>query len=209
PPDRLMIRTNDSLAPGAAAGTSFSSSTGDAGTYQSGGLPDSQYVVSVGGTSLYSTSNSGKWSTSTEWSGSGSWCSNIIARPSWQTAPGLAAKASCPGRVSPDISADADPNTGVLFVRSSNLTGGTARGHVGATSLAAPIMNGLQAVTQNFINAQTYPAQGSHPMGFVSPVLYQIGNSGHADSYYRDIQCGNTANPTSGPDGDAASVGWD
>ena len=40
-------------------------------------------------------------------------------------------------------------------------------------------------------------------------MLYQLGNSGHADSYYRDIDCGNTANPTSGPDGDAATKGWD
>ena len=40
-------------------------------------------------------------------------------------------------------------------------------------------------------------------------MLYQLGNSGHCDSYYRDVDCGNTANPTSGPDGDAATKGWD
>ena len=43
-------------------------------------------------------------------------------------------------------------------------------------------------------------------MGFAAPVLYQIGNSSHSDSYFRDIQCGNTANPTSGPYGDAARL---
>ncbi|MGN6430374.1 MAG: MBG domain-containing protein [Gaiellaceae bacterium] len=205
--DPFMIATNNTLALAAAVGTSFYFSTGDAGTYQSGWPTDSQYVVSVGGTSLYSTSNSAHWSTSVEWSGSGSWCSNIVTRPSWQTAPGLAA-ASCPGRVSPDVSADADPNTGVRFIRSSNLTGGVAAGQVGGTSLSAPIMNGLQALTQNFVDAQTY--SGPTPeVGFESPVLYQLGNSGHADSYFRDIQCGNTANPTSGPDGDAAAAGWD
>ena len=69
-------------------------------------------------------------------------------------------------------------------------------------------MNGLQAVTQNFIAAQTYP--GPTPkMGFVAPVLYQLGNSPNYQSYFRDIECGNTANPTSGPDGDAATKGWD
>ena len=69
-------------------------------------------------------------------------------------------------------------------------------------------MNGLQAVTQNFVAAQTYP--GATPqLGFVAPMLYQLGNSANYDSYYRDIECGNTANPTSGPDGDAATQGWD
>src|SRR5262249_19647343 len=46
-------------------------------------------------------------------------------------------------------------------------------------------------------------------LGFVAPMLYQLGNSGNAGSYFRDVVCGNTANPTSGPDGDAAAPGWD
>jgi photosystem II stability/assembly factor-like uncharacterized protein len=205
--DPFMVTTGNILALAAAAGTSFYFSTGDAGTYQSGYATDSPYVVSVGGTSTYSTSSPGTWSTSTAWNGGGSWCSNIIARPSWQTGAGVTANASCPGRVSPDVSAIADPNTGVRYYDTTSATG-VGTGQVGGTSLAAPVMNGLQAVTQNFINAQTYP--GPTPaMGFVSPVLYQLGNSPNYTSYYRDIQCGNTANPTSGPDGDAAGVGWD
>ncbi len=205
--DPFVVTTSNILQFAAAAGTSFYFSTGDAGTYQSGYPTDSPYVVSVGGTSTYSTSSPGTWSTSTTWSGSGSWCSNIIARPSWQTGPGLA-NASCPGRVSPDVSAVADPSTGVRFTNSTSLTGGTQSGSVGGTSLAAPVMNGLQADTQSFIAAQSYP--GTKPkMGFVSPMLYQLGNSPNYQSYFRDIQCGNTANPTSGPDGDAATSGWD
>ena len=43
----------------------------------------------------------------------------------------------------------------------------------------------------------------------LGPVIYQLGNGGHADSYYRDVTCGNTANPTAAPDGDAAQRGWD
>ena len=63
-------------------------------------------------------------------------------------------------------------------------------------------------MTQSFVAAQTYP--GATPqLGFLAPMLYQLGNGGHADSYYRDIVCGNTANPTAGPDGDAATRGWD
>ncbi len=205
--DPFIIASDNILALGAAAGTTFYFSTGDAGTYQSGTMSDSRYVVAVGGTSTYSTSASGTWSTSTTWSGGGSWCSNIFTRPSWQVAPGLV-DAACPGRANPDVSAVADPNTGVRFTASTNLTGGTSSGQVGGTSLAAPVMNGLQALTQNFIKAQTYPG-ATPPIGFEAPVMYQLGNSGHADSYYRDIECGNTANPTSGPDGDAAGRGWD
>ena len=204
--DPFMIATGNILAFAAAAGTTFYFSTGDSGTYESGYPSDSPYVVAVGGTSTYSTSNPGTHSTTTTWSGGGSWCSNIIGRPSWQTGAGVTANASCPGRVIPDVSAVADPNTGVRFTSSTNLTGGTSSGQVGGTSLAAPVMNGLQAVTQNFVNAQTYPGPTPH-IGFVAPLLYQLGNGGHADSYYRDVQCGNTANPTSGPDGDAAGQG--
>ena len=60
----------------------FYFSTGDSGTYESGYPSDSPYVVSVGGTSTYSTSEPGaRGARSTTWSGGGSWCSNIIARP--------------------------------------------------------------------------------------------------------------------------------
>ncbi len=206
--DPFVVATGNILAFAAAAGTTFYYSTGDSGTYESGYPSDSPYVVSVGGTSTYSTSAPGTYSTTTTWSGGGSWCSNIVGRPSWQTGAGVTANASCPGRVIPDVSAVADPSTGVRYTASTNLTGGTSSGQVGGTSLAAPVMNGLQAVTQNFINAQTYPSATPH-IGFVAPMLYQLGNSGHYASYYRDIQCGNTANPTSGPDGDAATRGWD
>jgi photosystem II stability/assembly factor-like uncharacterized protein len=205
--DPFEVATGNILALAAAAGTTFYFSTGDAGTYQSGYPTDSPYVVSVGGTSTYSTSTPATWSTSVTWSGGGSWCSDIIARPVWQTGAGVTANASCPGRVSPDVSAIADPNTGVRYVDTTGTTTFSS-GQVGGTSLAAPVMNGLQAVTQNYVNAQTYTGS-TPPIGFVAPKLYQLGNSPNYTSYFRDIQCGNTANPTSGPDGDAAITGWD
>jgi photosystem II stability/assembly factor-like uncharacterized protein len=205
--DPFEVATNNILALAAAAGTTFYFSTGDAGTYQSGMPPDSPYVVSVGGTSTYSTSTPSTWSTSLAWSGGGSWCSNIIARPSWQTGPGVTANASCPGRVTPDISTIADPNTGINTYWTSSATG-SSHTQVGGTSLAAPVANGLQAMSQAYVNAQTYP--GATPkIPFVAPLLYQMGNSANYTSYFRDIQCGNTANPTSGPDGDASIAGWD
>jgi photosystem II stability/assembly factor-like uncharacterized protein len=206
--DPFLLASQNSLAIGAAAGTTFYFSTGDSGTYLSGYPSDSPYVVGVGGTTLFSTSSPSALSTEDAWAAGGSWCSNIVARPSWQNGPGVAANAPCPGRAIPDISAVADTNSSVRFVASTNGTGGTQSGGVGGTSVAAPELNGMEAVTENFIAAQTY--SGPTPaIGFEAPVMYQVGNSGHYDSYFRDVVCGNTANPASGPDGDAAQPGWD
>src|SRR5262249_11061691 len=123
--DPFAVTVTNIVAFAAAAGTSFYFSTGDAGTYQARSPTDSPYVVAVVGTSTYSTSSPGTYSTTPTWSGAGSWCSTLIARPSWQTGAAVAANASCPGRVSPDVSAIADPNTGVRFTNSTNLVGGT------------------------------------------------------------------------------------
>src|SRR5262249_21140585 len=128
--DPFLVASENSMAIAAAAGTTFYFSTGDLGTFESGYPSDSPNVVSGGGTSTYSTTSPGVWSTSTTWSGAGSWCTNIIARPSWQTGAGVAANAPCPGRVSPDVSAIADPSTGVRFSATTNNTGGTQNGQV-------------------------------------------------------------------------------
>jgi photosystem II stability/assembly factor-like uncharacterized protein len=94
-----------------------------------------------------------------------------------------------------------------LFV-STRSTTSVQSGGVGGTSVAAPELNGLEAVTENFLAAQSYP--GVRPqIGFEAPVMYQLGNSPNSSSYFRDVLCGNTASPSSGPDGDAAQPGWD
>ena len=206
--DPFLLASQNSLAIGAAAGTTFYFSTGDSGTYESGYPSDSPYVVGVGGTTLFSTSSVSTLSTEDTWAAGGSWCSNIIARPSWQNGADVAANAPCPGRAIPDISAVADTNSSVRFVSSTNTTGGTQSGGVGGTSVAAPELNGMEAVTENFIAAQAYSG-GTPAIGFEAPVMYQMGNSGNYDSYFRDVYCGNTASPASGPDGDAAQPGWD
>jgi photosystem II stability/assembly factor-like uncharacterized protein len=206
--DPFVLATGNSFAIAALAGTTFWFSTGDSGTYQSGYPADSPYVVSVGGTTLFSTANTAQLSTETTWTGGGSWCSNVMPRPSWQTGSGVAANAPCPGRTVPDVSAVADTASSVRFVSSRDANGGTQSGGVGGTSVAAPELNGFEAVTLNFLAAQSY--SGSTPSApFMGPAIYDLGNSANRDSYYRDILCGNTANPTSGPDGDAALPGWD
>ena len=63
-------------------------------------------VTAVGGTTLTQASNTRGW-TETAWSGAGSGCSAYEPKPSWQHDSG------CAKRTVADVSADADPNSGL------------------------------------------------------------------------------------------------
>ena len=71
------------------------------------------------------------------------------------------------------------------------------------------MLNGLQAVTQNFVAAQTYPGADARRSASSRRCSTSSATAPNYQSYYRDVECGNTANPTSGPDGDAATQGCD
>ena len=81
---------------------------------------------------------SAQWGSETGWSGSGGGCSAYFvpargfAKPSWQS------DSSCISRASPDIAANADPNTGYLFYYGGLFV-------VGGTSVAAPVWAGIMA----------------------------------------------------------------
>ncbi len=98
----------------------------------------SPHVTAVGGTSLQTASNSRGWS-ETAWSGAGSGCSTVYAKPSWQTDSG------CVRRTVADVSAVADPNTGVAVY--GPISGTISTWLVfGGTSVAAPVIGGVYAV---------------------------------------------------------------
>ncbi|HLK44996.1 MAG TPA: protease pro-enzyme activation domain-containing protein, partial [Acidimicrobiales bacterium] len=141
--DPFIVATNNNQAIAAAAGTTFYCATGDSGDYWAGYPCDSPYVVGVGGSSIFSTATQSGSSTATLssedlWAAGGTWCSNVQARPSWQTGAGVAANADCPGRAIPDLVADADTNTAVEECYSRTATTDSCGG-VGGTSVAAPI----------------------------------------------------------------------
>ncbi len=96
----------------------------------------SSYVTAVGGTSLDKDSSTRGWSESA-WSGAGSGCSKYIGKPSWQ------ADSDCAKRAVADVSAVADPNTGIATYDSSD--GGWWQ--VGGTSLASPVIAATYALT--------------------------------------------------------------
>jgi len=110
----------------------------------------SRYVVAVGGTSLATSATTRGWSESV-WSGAGSGCSGYVAKPSWQTDPG------CARRTVADVSAVADPNTGVAVYDSYGSTGGNNWYVFGGTSVAAPIIAGVYGLAGN-AGSTNYPA---------------------------------------------------
>jgi subtilase family serine protease len=149
-------------------------------------------VTAVGGTSLAVGADDGyQWETGwgtagsrlnaagTRWStalpgtfddGAGGGASTRVAQPSYQRGAvpaALSQKGSGPAmRTVPDISAVADPTTGFLIGLTQTWPDGTVKYgefRIGGTSLAAPVIAGIQALAQQ--------AQG-FPIGFANPALY-------------------------------------
>jgi hypothetical protein len=96
----------------------------------------SPYVTAVGGTSLLRAANARGWN-ETAWSGAGSGCSGSAAKPAWQKDRG------CPRRTVADVSAVADPRTGVAVYDTYGFGGWQV---VGGTSASAPIIAGAYAL---------------------------------------------------------------
>jgi subtilase family serine protease len=132
------------------AGIDITVSSGDSG-YGAEFPAASRYVTAVGGTTLTRASNARGWSESA-WSGGGSGCSAFVSKPSWQT------DAGCSNRTIADVSADADPNTGVS-VYDTYPSGGWLV--FGGTSVASPIVASVDALAGG--RAQAPNSYGSYP----------------------------------------------
>jgi hypothetical protein len=110
----------------------------------------SQYVTAVGGTTLSLASNPRGW-TESAWAGTGSGCSAYEPKPAWQIDGG------CAKRTVADVSAVADPDTGVYVYDSYGADGGWNVG--GGTSAAAPIIAATYALAGT-------PATGAKPESY-------------------------------------------
>lgn len=169
-------------------GVAVTVSTGDYG-YGVQFPASSPHVVAVGGTHL--VRNGAGWA-ETAWTGAGSGCSGVYGiLGSTQTS---ATDTGCPNRALADVSAVADPNTGVAVYGPVSRT---RSGWMvfGGTSVAAPLVGGIYALARsagNYVVA-TYP----------TTKLY--GASGTA---FRDIISGNNGTcPTN--QWCNARAGWD
>jgi hypothetical protein len=169
-------------------GIVITAATGDEG-YSSGVLypASSPYVTAVGGTTLTAASSARGWTESPWFSppaesplstpsaessrftpsaggaGSGSGCSGYESKPTWQTDTG------CTLRTTADVSAVADPATGVA-VFDSLYGAGTGWTIEGGTSAATPIIASTYALAGT-PTAGTYPA--SYPYAHI-PNLYDV-----------------------------------
>jgi subtilase family serine protease len=177
-------------------GVAIEASTGDSGF--NGGThtswpSDLPYVIGVGGTTLNGPGNE------TAWSGGGSGCETFFDAANGQPST---VTAKCANHLAvADVSADADPNTGVAvydsYAPSTNQP--TDWGVVGGTSASAPFIAGL------FANAGV-------PSGLLGPnTLYQ-----DPSSDFNDITSGNNEQsnqcasfPGLDPSVCNAGPGWD
>ena len=98
-------------------------------------------VVSVGGTTLTYTAANNVGFTETVWHLSGGACSSLVPKPKWQTDAQV-----CATRSSNDISAVADPETGVAVYDNYNAHGWQ---ELGGTSAACPIVAAVFALAGN------------------------------------------------------------
>jgi subtilase family serine protease len=107
-------------------------------------------VTAVGGTSLTQLTNTGtRDGSETAWSGAGAGCSAYEPKPSWQKDTG------CTNRTVADVSAVADPNTGVWVYDSYGNSGWAV---YGGTSVAAPIISSFYALAGNHLGSPNFPA---------------------------------------------------
>ncbi len=189
-------------------GINIFKSTGDSGAYQCERFNSSDHrlsvewpasspgVIAVGGTSL-AVSATGGYSGETAWedvleaSGGGGGLSDVFARPPWQRAPGVNSRYSDGKRQIPDVSANADPNSGwALF------TGGSLTPTAG-TSAAAPFWAGAMALIEQYARRH-----GVRHLGFIDPILYRIASTPQQAPPFHDITIGtNRYYP--------ATPGWD
>ncbi len=95
-------------------------------------------VTAAGGTTLTagtSAAAAARGFSEAAWSGAGSGCNTYYAKPSYQTDTG------CTGRSWADVSADANPGTGLYIIDNNNWE------LFGGTSLATPLVAAFEAVT--------------------------------------------------------------
>jgi hypothetical protein len=164
----------------------------------------SPHVIAVGGTRLQ-LSAGGAWQSESPWNAGGSGCSQSLTAPEWQTQVSDWAQVGCGAlRASADVSADADPATGVNVYDSIPYPYEEA-GHklttvlhwvpIGGTSVASPIIASMFALAGG-ADGVAYPAQilYSH-LG--SPLLHDVHSGGDGECQGEYFTCSGSLNPLS------------
>ena len=162
---------------------------------------DYPYAIVVGGTTL-TTTTAGAYSSETVWNfnngtGTGGGISSTYGIPSWQQSVDMSTNGgSTVWRNIPDVACVA---SGFYDIYNS---GHTTTGGWG-TSFAAPLWAAFTALAN-----QQAAANGLPRLGFLNPLLYQIGQSSYYNLAFHDVTTGNNFNSYS-PTLFSATAGYD
>ncbi|MDB5358447.1 MAG: pcp 2 [Phycisphaerales bacterium] len=177
----------DSLftTPAGHTGVTFVAASGDSGSWWGPQWPaSSPNVLSVGGTSLTLANSTGTYGSETGWGGSGGGVSRVESEPGYQSnAQGTGA------RTTPDVSYNANPNTGFAVYDSVPYQGQSGWSVIGGTSAGAPQWAALVAIAdQGRALNNLGPLDGSSQ---TLPMLYSMYNSnGTYTTSYHDVNSG-------------------
>ena len=152
-------------------------------------------VLAVGGTTL-TLNSSGGYGSETAWSDSGGGISAYEPLPSYQ--PGTYSSGSTTGtstmRMSPDVSYDANPDTGFAVYDTDGYSGWL---EVGGTSDAAPQWAALVSIADQ---GRALDGEGTLTGSTQTlPMLYQIGTSSSSSTYFHEITSGSNGTYSAGP----------
>lgn len=153
-----------------ASNIQFFAAAGDDG-HAASWPASSANVIGVGGTTLILNS-AGKLVSETAWSGSGGGVSKYIAEPAWQKSYGVDNNSG--KRSIPDVSYNADPDSGYPVYDSYGHTKANSWIVVGGTSAGTPQWAAIQAISKSTGASK----------------LYSDAKSKSADKYFRDIISG-------------------
>jgi subtilase family serine protease len=179
--------------PAGHIGETFVAASGDNGSWYGADWPaSSSNVVSVGGTSLLADNSSGAYGTETGWSDSTGGLSWYVSEPSYQDAV-----QSTGGRASPDVSYDANPNTGFAVYDSVPYEGYSGWQEIGGTSAGAPQWAALIAIANQGRSIDHEPTLNG--VTNTLPTLYGLygapgttGYAAYADDFH-DVTSGATS----------------
>ena len=143
-------------------------------------------ITSVGGTTL-STDARGRWLAEQAWvdsplsQGTSGGVSELFPRPSWQERVSAVRDPEIESRLTPDVSALADPFTGVrIRFDGQDLVGA-------GTSQAAPIWAALTTLMNQYLEAH-----GGRALGDLNPMLYRVAAGANSPGFH-DVSLGANA----------------
>jgi hypothetical protein len=202
----------------AAQGQSLFQASGDSGAFPAAvdEPADDPYITVVGGTTLYTDTNS-LWCSETVWLtpandpllanptelASGGGVSLAYKIPVWQQGINMTTnQGSTTMRNLPDVASVAD-GVDIVYGNDDPNVGFSIDYPVVGTSVAAPLWAAFTAL----VNQQA-AANGQPPVGFINPALYAIGKSTNYTACFHDITTGNNFSPRS-PTKYSAVAGYD